>query len=90
MEKLQIYADLSALIGRTGAALVEPRLLVQQHSEDLPQAAGLLAAALIEGKMILIHCTLQKTQSLQFFTFFIFAIQDNATTIRINNHSFPE
>ncbi|XP_072228775.1 rho guanine nucleotide exchange factor 28 isoform X4 [Leuresthes tenuis] len=49
-EKLQIYADLSALIGRTGVTLVGPRLLVQQHSEDLPQAAGLLAAALKEAE----------------------------------------
>uniref|UniRef100_A0A3P8RNN8 Rho guanine nucleotide exchange factor 28 n=1 Tax=Amphiprion percula TaxID=161767 RepID=A0A3P8RNN8_AMPPE len=49
-EKLQIYAELSALSGRTYASLVEPRLLVQPHSEELPQAAVLLAAALQEGE----------------------------------------
>lgn len=49
-EKLQVYAALSALSGRTDALLVEPRLLVQPHSEDPPQAAMLLAAALKEGE----------------------------------------
>uniref|UniRef100_A0AAQ5Y2C0 Rho guanine nucleotide exchange factor (GEF) 28a n=1 Tax=Amphiprion ocellaris TaxID=80972 RepID=A0AAQ5Y2C0_AMPOC len=49
-EKLQIYAELSALSGRTYASLVEPRLLVQPHSEELPQAAVLLAAALQEAE----------------------------------------
>ncbi|XP_051794630.1 rho guanine nucleotide exchange factor 28 isoform X2 [Acanthochromis polyacanthus] len=49
-EKLQIYAELSALNGRTDASLVEPRLLVQPHSEELPQAAVLLAAALQEAE----------------------------------------
>ncbi|XP_078018226.1 rho guanine nucleotide exchange factor 28 isoform X2 [Epinephelus lanceolatus] len=47
-EKLQVYAELSALSGRTDASLVEPRLLIQPHSEELPQAAMLLAAALKE------------------------------------------
>ncbi|XP_040915053.1 rho guanine nucleotide exchange factor 28 isoform X2 [Toxotes jaculatrix] len=47
-EKLQIYTELSALSGRTDASVVEPRLLVQPHSEELPQAAVLLAAALQE------------------------------------------
>ncbi|KAM9338704.1 rho guanine nucleotide exchange factor 28 [Symphorus nematophorus] len=49
-EKLQVYAALSALSGRTDASLVEPRLLVQPHSEELPQAAVLLAAALQEAE----------------------------------------
>uniref|UniRef100_A0A3Q4H6J1 Rho guanine nucleotide exchange factor (GEF) 28a n=1 Tax=Neolamprologus brichardi TaxID=32507 RepID=A0A3Q4H6J1_NEOBR len=45
-EKLQIYAQLSVLSGRMEASLAEPRLLVQPHSEELPQAAALLTAAL--------------------------------------------
>ncbi|XP_063745546.1 rho guanine nucleotide exchange factor 28 isoform X1 [Eleginops maclovinus] len=59
-EKLQVYAALSALRGRTDASLLEPRLLeprlleprllVQPHSEEPPQAAVLLAAALQEAK----------------------------------------
>lgn len=49
-EKLQIFAQLSALSGRTDSSLVEPRLLVQPHSEEPPQAAALLAAALQEGE----------------------------------------
>ncbi|XP_024155388.1 rho guanine nucleotide exchange factor 28 isoform X1 [Oryzias melastigma] len=49
-EKLQIYSELSSLNGRTGAAQVEARLLVQPQSEELPQAAGLLAAALQEAE----------------------------------------
>ncbi|XP_007548932.1 rho guanine nucleotide exchange factor 28 isoform X3 [Poecilia formosa] len=49
-EKLQIYTELSALSGRTDGALVEPRLLVQPQSEELPQAAALLAAALQEAE----------------------------------------
>ncbi|XP_038589452.1 LOW QUALITY PROTEIN: rho guanine nucleotide exchange factor 28 [Micropterus salmoides] len=49
-EKLQLYAELSALSGRTDALLVEPRLLFQPHSEELPQAAVLLAAALQEAE----------------------------------------
>ncbi|XP_041826213.1 rho guanine nucleotide exchange factor 28 isoform X2 [Melanotaenia boesemani] len=48
-EKLQIYAEFSALNGNRGAGLFEPRLLVQPHSEELPQTAGLLAAALQEA-----------------------------------------
>lgn len=54
-EKLQIYADLSALSGRTDPSLVEPRLLVQPHSEEPPQAAVLLAAALQEGDKQFLH-----------------------------------
>lgn len=50
-EKLQVFAALSALSGRVDASLVDPRLLVQQHSEDMPQAAMLLAAALQEGEL---------------------------------------
>ncbi|KAM6903033.1 rho guanine nucleotide exchange factor 28 [Xenentodon cancila] len=49
-EKLQIYVALSAQSGRTGASPAEPRLLVQPQSEELPQAAGLLAAALQEAE----------------------------------------
>ncbi|XP_029300781.1 LOW QUALITY PROTEIN: rho guanine nucleotide exchange factor 28 [Cottoperca gobio] len=49
-EKLQVYAELAALSGKTDASLVEPRLLVQPHSEELPQAAVLLAAALQEAE----------------------------------------
>ncbi|XP_074474476.1 rho guanine nucleotide exchange factor 28 isoform X3 [Sebastes fasciatus] len=49
-EKLQVHAALAALSGRTDASLVEPRLLVQPHSEEPPQAAVLLAAALQEAK----------------------------------------
>ncbi|XP_011602975.2 rho guanine nucleotide exchange factor 28 [Takifugu rubripes] len=49
-EKLQVFATLSALSGRTDALPMDPRLLVQPHSEDVPQAAVLLAAALQEAK----------------------------------------
>ncbi|XP_070706318.1 rho guanine nucleotide exchange factor 28 [Pempheris klunzingeri] len=49
-EKLQIYAELSALSGRADASPVGPRLLIQPHSEELPQAAMLLAAALQEAE----------------------------------------
>ncbi|XP_062268683.1 rho guanine nucleotide exchange factor 28 [Platichthys flesus] len=51
-EKLQIYTELSALRGRTGASAVERRLLVQPHSEDVPQAAELLVAALQEAETL--------------------------------------
>lgn len=49
-EKLQIYTELHALNGRAEPPVVEPRLLVQPHPEDPPQAAVLLAAALQEGE----------------------------------------
>ncbi|XP_044031288.1 rho guanine nucleotide exchange factor 28 isoform X2 [Siniperca chuatsi] len=49
-EKLQVYAELSALRGNMHASLMEPRLLVQPQSEELPQAAVLLAAALQEAE----------------------------------------
>ncbi|XP_028458087.1 rho guanine nucleotide exchange factor 28 isoform X3 [Perca flavescens] len=49
-EKLQVYAELAALSGRNEASLVQPRLLVQPHSEELPQAAVLLAAAVQEAE----------------------------------------
>lgn len=58
-EKLQIFSELYALSGRMDASLVEPRLLVQPHSEELPQAAVLLAAALQEGEIFCIYCTVQ-------------------------------
>lgn len=62
-EKLQVYAELSALSGRPDASPVEPRLLVQPHSEELPQAAVLLAAALQEGEAFCTCRTLhQQTQ----------------------------
>ncbi|KAM7392557.1 hypothetical protein PAMA_007597 [Pampus argenteus] len=51
-EKLQIFAELSALSGRMDASSVEPRLLVQPHSEELPQAAVLLNAALQEAESL--------------------------------------
>ncbi|XP_019124676.1 rho guanine nucleotide exchange factor 28 isoform X2 [Larimichthys crocea] len=49
-DKLQVYAELSALSGRTDASLVEPQLLVQPLSEEPPQASVLLAAALQEAE----------------------------------------
>ncbi|XP_061589801.1 rho guanine nucleotide exchange factor 28 isoform X2 [Cololabis saira] len=49
-EKLQIYATLSAQSGRTSAPPAELHLLVQPQLEELPQAAGLLAAALQEAE----------------------------------------
>ncbi|XP_032395530.1 rho guanine nucleotide exchange factor 28 isoform X5 [Etheostoma spectabile] len=49
-EKLQVYAELAALSGRMDSSLVPPRLLVQPHPEELPQATVLLAAALQEAK----------------------------------------
>ncbi|KAM7368740.1 hypothetical protein PAMP_013050 [Pampus punctatissimus] len=51
-EKLQIFAELSALSGRMDASSVEQRLLVQPHSEELPQAAVLLNAALQEAESL--------------------------------------
>lgn len=49
-EKLQIYAELSALRGGTQEPHPEPRLLVQPHPEEVPRAAVLLTAALREGQ----------------------------------------
>lgn len=59
-EKLQIYAELSAITGTMDNSLVEQRLLVQHHIEDMPQAALLLAAALQEGAtfIMLLSCML--------------------------------
>ncbi|XP_055087656.1 rho guanine nucleotide exchange factor 28 isoform X2 [Periophthalmus magnuspinnatus] len=51
-EKLQIYAELSAVGGKNNSSLVELRLLVQQHQEDAPQAALLLSAALQEAEKL--------------------------------------
>uniref|UniRef100_A0A4W5JAC2 PH domain-containing protein n=1 Tax=Hucho hucho TaxID=62062 RepID=A0A4W5JAC2_9TELE len=51
-EKLQIYAELSALRGGTQEPHPEPRLLVQPHPEEVPRAAVLLTAALREGQTI--------------------------------------
>ncbi|CAG5867622.1 unnamed protein product [Menidia menidia] len=60
-EKLQIYADLSALSGRTGVSGDEPRLLIQVQSEELPLASGLLTAALKEAENL--KETLSKARS---------------------------
>lgn len=50
-EKLQVFAALSALSGRTDGLPVGPQLLVQpQWEEPPPQAAALLAAAVKEGE----------------------------------------
>ncbi|XP_013883841.1 rho guanine nucleotide exchange factor 28 [Austrofundulus limnaeus] len=51
-EKLQIYSGLSALRKAGSASLAETRLLVQTHAEELPQAGGLLAAALKEAEIL--------------------------------------
>ncbi|XP_040053934.2 rho guanine nucleotide exchange factor 28 isoform X3 [Gasterosteus aculeatus] len=53
-EKLQVYAALGALSGRTdtAAAQVEPRLLVQPNSEEPPQGGVLLSAALREAETL--------------------------------------
>ncbi len=56
-EKLQVYAELSALSGRTDTSAAEQRLLVQLHSEEPPQAAVLLAAALQEGEIVYTRCS---------------------------------
>ncbi|KAM9735884.1 rho guanine nucleotide exchange factor 28 isoform 2-T2 [Menidia menidia] len=60
-EKLQIYADISALSGRTGVSGDEPRLLIQVQSEELPLASGLLTAALKEAENL--KETLSKARS---------------------------
>ncbi|XP_067107112.1 rho guanine nucleotide exchange factor 28 [Osmerus mordax] len=49
-EKLQVYAQLSALSARGEEPHPKPRLLVQPHSEEVPQAAVLLTAALREAE----------------------------------------
>ncbi|CAB1332340.1 unnamed protein product, partial [Coregonus sp. 'balchen'] len=49
-EKLQIYAELSALRGGTQKPHPEPHLLVQPHPEEVPQAAVLVTAALKEAE----------------------------------------
>lgn len=57
-EKLQVYASLSALSGRTDGLPAGPRLLVQPQWEEPPlQAAALLAAAVKEGERRLWACT---------------------------------
>lgn len=53
-EKLQVYAALSALGGRSDGLPVGSRLLVQRQWEEPPlQAAALLAAAVKEGETLL-------------------------------------
>lgn len=69
-EKLQIFAALSALSGRTDASLVDPRLLVQPHSEDVPQAAVLLAAALQEGEIFDTPCAITNNETLNSWSAF--------------------
>ncbi|XP_038827102.1 rho guanine nucleotide exchange factor 28-like [Salvelinus namaycush] len=49
-EKLQIYAELSALRGEAQEPHPEPHLLVQPNPEEVPQAAVLLTAALREAE----------------------------------------
>ncbi|KAK6305045.1 hypothetical protein J4Q44_G00238250 [Coregonus suidteri] len=49
-EKLQIYAELSALRGGTQKPHPEPHLLIQPHPEEVPQAAVLVTAALKEAE----------------------------------------
>ncbi|KAL7834641.1 hypothetical protein SRHO_G00288880 [Serrasalmus rhombeus] len=48
-EKLQIYAELSAMAGHRNVGL-EPRLLVRPGTDELPHAAVLLSAALKEAE----------------------------------------
>uniref|UniRef100_H2VDT7 Rho guanine nucleotide exchange factor 28 n=1 Tax=Takifugu rubripes TaxID=31033 RepID=H2VDT7_TAKRU len=83
-EKLQVFATLSALSGRTDALPMDPRLLVQPHSEDVPQAAVLLAAALQEGETFDIPCAEANTdtqhswfvvQSVQNLTQLLYSLQ---------------
>uniref|UniRef100_A0A4W5K833 Rho guanine nucleotide exchange factor (GEF) 28a n=1 Tax=Hucho hucho TaxID=62062 RepID=A0A4W5K833_9TELE len=49
-EKLQIYAELSALRGEAQEPHPEPHLLVQPNPEEVPQAAVLLTATLREAE----------------------------------------
>lgn len=53
-EKLQVYAALSTLNGKTEVLAAGSRLLVQPHLEESspPQAAALLAAAVKEGETL--------------------------------------
>lgn len=41
---------------------MDPQLLVQPHSEDMPQAAVLLAAALQEGEIFDTPCAITNTE----------------------------
>ncbi|XP_051544143.1 rho guanine nucleotide exchange factor 28 isoform X5 [Myxocyprinus asiaticus] len=50
-EKLHIYAELSVMAGQREAG-PEPRLLVRPSTEDIPQAAVLLSAALKEAESL--------------------------------------
>ncbi|XP_051978943.1 rho guanine nucleotide exchange factor 28-like isoform X3 [Xyrauchen texanus] len=50
-EKLHIYAELSVMAGQRDAG-PEPRLLVRPSTEDIPQAAVLLSAALKEAESL--------------------------------------
>ncbi|KAJ0057081.1 hypothetical protein NL108_001999 [Boleophthalmus pectinirostris] len=51
-EKLQIYAELSAVTGKSDSSIAEPRLLVRKQQEDVPHAALLLSAALQEAETL--------------------------------------
>uniref|UniRef100_A0A3Q3W4M5 Uncharacterized protein n=1 Tax=Mola mola TaxID=94237 RepID=A0A3Q3W4M5_MOLML len=77
-EKLQVYTALSALSGRTDTPLVELRLLVQPQSEDLPQAAVLLAAALQKGEPFFIDCAGKGTGTI----FATVAMQDSCYEVQ--------
>uniref|UniRef100_A0A4W5KBS1 Rho guanine nucleotide exchange factor (GEF) 28a n=1 Tax=Hucho hucho TaxID=62062 RepID=A0A4W5KBS1_9TELE len=57
-EKLQIYAELSALRGEAQEPHPEPHLLVQPNPEEVPQAAVLLTATLREGETIYLTISL--------------------------------
>ncbi|CAL8277373.1 unnamed protein product [Merluccius merluccius] len=52
-EKLQIYAEVFALQWKMDASQLESRIRVQPHSDEVPQAAVLLAAAVQESKSFL-------------------------------------
>ncbi|XP_029371284.1 rho guanine nucleotide exchange factor 28 isoform X2 [Echeneis naucrates] len=75
-EKLQIYTELFALNGRTAASAAEPRLLVQLQSEELPQAAVLLSAALQEAENLkaTLSARLPSSQSPDSYTDSVFPV----------------
>lgn len=50
-EKLHIYAELAAMVGHRDIS-PEPKLLVCPDTEELPNAAVLLNAALKEGEIL--------------------------------------
>lgn len=50
-EKLHIYAELAAMVGHRNIS-PEPKLLVRSDTEELPNAAVLINAALKEGQIL--------------------------------------